>query len=64
MGVFGSIAYVIQTSWIQSGTIYNDADIYLLDDPFSDLDAHTTTTLFNVSFQLVEIKWMLLVCPF
>nr|KAJ0191354.1 hypothetical protein LSAT_V11C800436670 [Lactuca sativa] len=48
VGVFGSIAYVIQTSWIQSGTIYNDADIYLLDDPFSDLDAHTTATLFNV----------------
>lgn len=106
--VFGSIAYVSQTSWIQSGTIrdnilygkpmekdqyqkaieacaldkdinsfdhgdlteigqrginlsggqkqriqlaravYNDADIYLLDDPFSAVDAHTAATLFNV----------------
>ncbi|XWS18872.1 hypothetical protein CRYUN_Cryun32bG0082200 [Craigia yunnanensis] len=105
--VFGSIAYVSQTSWIQSGTIrdnilygkpmdadkyekaikacaldkdinsfdhgdlteigqrglnmsggqkqriqlaravYNDADIYLLDDPFSAVDAHTAAVLFN-----------------
>ncbi|KAJ9672769.1 hypothetical protein PVL29_026120 [Vitis rotundifolia] len=27
--------------------VYNDADIYLLDDPFSVLDAHTTAILFN-----------------
>ncbi|XP_071733498.1 ABC transporter C family member 8-like [Rutidosis leptorrhynchoides] len=107
VGVFGSIDYVSQTSWIQSGTIqdnilfgkpmdrskyekaikacaldkdievfkhgdlteigqrglnmsggqkqriqlaravYNDADIYLLDDPFSAVDAHTAATLFN-----------------
>ncbi|KAK9281825.1 hypothetical protein L1049_004731 [Liquidambar formosana] len=105
--VSGSIAYVSQTSWIQSGTIrdnilygksmdettykkaikacaldkdinnfahgdlteigqrglnmsggqkqriqlaravYNDADIYLLDDPFSAVDAHTAAILFN-----------------
>ncbi|KAF6164727.1 hypothetical protein GIB67_040979, partial [Kingdonia uniflora] len=105
--VFGSIAYVSQTSWIQSGTIrdnilygkpmsklkyenaikacaldkdinsfkhgdlteigqrglnmsggqkqriqfaravYNDADIYHLDDPFIAVDAHTASTLFN-----------------
>nr|GEX96519.1 ABC transporter C family member 8 [Tanacetum cinerariifolium] len=105
--VSGSIAYVSQTSWIQSGTIqdnimygkpmnrsmyekaikacaldkdieafkhgdlteigqrglnmsggqkqriqlaravYNDADIYLLDDPFSAVDAHTAASLFN-----------------
>ncbi|GKA09624.1 ABC transporter C family member 8 [Tanacetum coccineum] len=105
--VCGSIAYVSQTSWIQSGTIqdnilygkpmnrtmyekaikacaldkdieafkhgdlteigqrglnmsggqkqriqlaravYNDADIYLLDDPFSAVDAHTAASLFN-----------------
>ncbi|GJT12700.1 ABC transporter C family member 8-like protein isoform X1 [Tanacetum coccineum] len=71
--VFGSIDYVSQISWIQSGTIqdnilnrpkralsggqkqmiqlaravYNDADIYLLDDPFSSVDAHTAATLFN-----------------
>ncbi|TYK03884.1 ABC transporter C family member 8 [Cucumis melo var. makuwa] len=27
--------------------VYNDADIYLLDDPFSAVDAHTATTLFD-----------------
>lgn len=108
VNVFGSIAYVSQNSWIQSGTIrdnilfgkpmdktkyeeairacaldkdissfshgdlteigqrglnmsggqkqriqlaravYNDADTYLLDDPFSAVDAHTAATLFNV----------------
>ncbi|CAO2821258.1 unnamed protein product [Amaranthus hypochondriacus] len=105
--VYGSIAYVSQTAWIQTGTIrenilfgsamdehkyqealrrcslvkdlellpygdmtqigergvnlsggqkqrvqlaralYQDADIYLLDDPFSAVDAHTATSLFN-----------------
>lgn len=108
VNVFGSIAYVSQTSWIQSGTVrdnilygksmdgekyeraikacalekdidsfdhgdlteigqrglnlsggqkqriqlaralYNDADIYLLDDPFSAVDARTAATLFKV----------------
>ena len=108
VSVYGSIAYVSQTSWIQSGTVrenilygkpmekdkyekaieacaldkdinsfdhgdlteigqrginlsggqkqriqlaravYNDADIYLLDDPFSAIDAHTAAILFNV----------------
>ncbi|KAK9101118.1 hypothetical protein Scep_024548 [Stephania cephalantha] len=107
VSVYGSIAYVSQTSWIQSGTIrdnilygkpmekirykkaikacaldkdidsfdhgdlteigqrglnlsggqkqriqlaravYKDADIYLLDDPFSAVDAHTAAILFN-----------------
>lgn len=28
--------------------LYQDADIYLLDDPFSAVDAHTATRLFNV----------------
>ncbi|XP_027336486.1 ABC transporter C family member 8-like isoform X2 [Abrus precatorius] len=27
--------------------VYNDADIYLLDDPFSAVDAHTASILFN-----------------
>ncbi|XP_062014713.1 ABC transporter C family member 8-like [Rosa rugosa] len=105
--IFGSIAYVSQTSWIQSGTVrdnilfgkpmdknryekaikacaldkditsfdhgdlteigqrglnmsggqkqriqlaravYNDADIYLLDDPFSAVDANTAAILFH-----------------
>jgi ABC-type multidrug transport system fused ATPase/permease subunit len=30
--------------------LYQDADIYLLDDPFSALDAHTGSELFRVSF--------------
>lgn len=107
VNVCGSIAYVSQASWIQSGTVrdnilfgkpmnkikydeairvtaldkdienfdygdlteigqrginmsggqkqriqlaravYDDADIYLLDDPFSAVDAHTAATLFN-----------------
>ena len=29
--------------------LYQDVDIYLLDDPFSAVDAHTATSLFNVS---------------
>jgi ABC-type Mn2+/Zn2+ transport system ATPase subunit len=29
--------------------VYNDADIYLLDDPFSAVDAHTAAVLFYVS---------------
>ncbi|XP_012456104.1 ABC transporter C family member 8 [Gossypium raimondii] len=107
VSLFGSIAYVSQVSWIQSGTIrnnilygnpmdadkydkaikacaldkdincfdhgdlteigqrginmsggqkqriqlaravYDDADVYLLDDPFSAVDAHTASVLFN-----------------
>ncbi|MBA0812241.1 hypothetical protein Gohar_026226, partial [Gossypium harknessii] len=27
--------------------VYNDADVYLLDDPFSAVDAHTASVLFN-----------------
>lgn len=111
--VYGKLAYVSQTSWIQTGTIqdnilfgssmdhekyqdtlercslvkdidmlpfgdhtvigergvnlsggqkqrvqlaralYQDADLYLLDDPFSAVDAHTATSLFNVIYTLV-----------
>jgi len=29
--------------------VYNDADVYLLDDPFSAVDAHTAAVLFYVS---------------
>lgn len=107
VNAYGSIAYVSQASWIQSGTVrdnilfgkpmnktkydeairvsaldkdidsfdygdlteigqrginmsggqkqriqlaravYNDAEIYLLDDPFSAVDAHTAATLFH-----------------
>ncbi|KAJ1420289.1 P-loop containing nucleoside triphosphate hydrolase [Sesbania bispinosa] len=68
VNLHGAVAYVSQTSWIQSGTVrqrglnlsggqkqrvqlaravYNDADIYLLDDPFSAVDAHTAAILFH-----------------
>ena len=33
--------------------VYNDADIYLLDDPFSAVDAHTAAILFKVGPTLV-----------
>ncbi|KAK8618769.1 hypothetical protein V6N13_132750 [Hibiscus sabdariffa] len=120
--VFGSIAYVSQVSWIQSGTIrdnilygkpmdaakyeeaikacaldkdinsfdhgdlteigqrginmsggqkqriqlaravYNDADIYLLDDPFSAVDALTASVLFNdCVMKALEKKTVILV---
>ena len=113
--MFGSIAYVSQASWIQSGTIrdnilygktmekskyekavkvcaldkdinnfqhgdlteigqrglnmsggqkqriqlaravYNDADIYFFDDPFSAVDAHTAAILFHVKLKCIYI---------
>ncbi|KAL3720877.1 hypothetical protein ACJRO7_005650 [Eucalyptus globulus] len=120
--ICGSIAYVSQTSWIQSGTVrdnilygkpmdaaryknaikacaldkdissfshgdlteigqrglnmsggqkqriqlaravYNDADIYLLDDPFSAVDAHTAAILFNDCVMgMLENKMVILV---
>ena len=33
--------------------VYNDADIYIFDNPFNAVDAHTTSTLFNVKNQHV-----------
>lgn len=30
--------------------LYQDADVYLLDDPFSAVDAQTATSLFNVCY--------------
>nr|GEU69344.1 ABC transporter C family member 5 [Tanacetum cinerariifolium] len=76
--IFGSAAYVSQSSWIQLGNskvmfymgiqwirqsinlsggqkqkvklaraLYQDADIYLLDDAFSAVDAHTGSELFK-----------------
>jgi ABC-type multidrug transport system fused ATPase/permease subunit len=32
-----------------SRAVYNDSDIYFLDDPFSVVDAHTGSHLFKVS---------------
>ncbi|KAG8066019.1 hypothetical protein GUJ93_ZPchr0004g40126 [Zizania palustris] len=61
--ISGSKAYVPQSAWILSGNIrdnilfgnpydkdksvYEDADIYLFDDPFSAVDAHTGSQLFK-----------------
>ena len=41
--------------------LYQNADVYLLDDPFSAVDAHTARSLFNVllTFQLVMILYIL-----
>lgn len=33
--------------------VYADADIYLLDDPFSAVDAHTAASLFKVGFTYI-----------
>lgn len=33
--------------------VYNDADIYILDDPFSAVDAQTSAILFNVRTQVL-----------
>ena len=34
--------------------MYQNADIYLLDDPFSAVDAHTATSLFNVRIAYIS----------
>ncbi|GMQ05641.1 hypothetical protein CsSME_00050591 [Camellia sinensis var. sinensis] len=41
-----------QKQWVQLvRALYQDADVYLLDDPFSAVDAHTATSL-NMSYQV------------
>lgn len=44
--------------------LYQDADIYLLDDPFSAVDAHTAMSLFNVRvlFQIFHFCFLILSC--
>ena len=44
--------------------LYQDADVYLLDDPFSAVDAHTATNLFNVIICSYLIDMHLLVSCF
>jgi ATP-binding cassette subfamily C (CFTR/MRP) protein 2 len=44
--------------------LYQDADVYLLDDPFSAVDAHTATNLFNVIICSYLIDMQLLVSCF
>ncbi|CAI0416996.1 unnamed protein product [Linum tenue] len=36
-----------EVAWINGKVKYQNADVYLLDDPFSAVDAHTATNLFN-----------------
>ena len=36
--------------------VYNDADMYLLDDPFSAVDAHTAAILFNVRLYILACR--------
>jgi ATP-binding cassette subfamily C (CFTR/MRP) protein 2 len=44
--------------------LYQDADVYLLDDPFSAVDAHTSTNLFNVIICSYLIDVQLLISCF
>jgi ABC-type bacteriocin/lantibiotic exporter with double-glycine peptidase domain len=49
-----------------AGAIYNEANIYLLDDPFSAVDAHTAEVLFNVrrlycSYYLQNKKFFIII---
>jgi ATP-binding cassette subfamily C (CFTR/MRP) protein 2 len=39
--------------------LYQNADIYLLDDPFSSVDAHTAKKLFNVMTSSLHILLLL-----
>uniref|UniRef100_A0A803M645 ABC-type xenobiotic transporter n=1 Tax=Chenopodium quinoa TaxID=63459 RepID=A0A803M645_CHEQI len=51
-----------QKQRIQRRAIYQDADIYLLDDPFSAVDAHTGTHLFkDCILELLESKTVMYV---
>lgn len=42
--------------------LYKDADIYLLDDPFSAVDAHTALSLFNVSIFSLQVEFSFTHC--
>lgn len=42
--------------------LYHDADIYLLDDPFSAVDAHIATSLFNVSIAFFNDAILIISC--
>lgn len=47
--VHGKLAYS------RAYALYQNADIYLLDDPFSAVDAHTAKDLFNVITYFLHI---------
>jgi ABC-type bacteriocin/lantibiotic exporter with double-glycine peptidase domain len=44
--------------------LYENADIYLLDDPFSAVDAHTAKSLFNVMSFFLHILHVYVYCHF
>ena len=41
--------------------LYQDADVFLLDDPFSALDAQTATSIFNV---IIFLEYLPCICNF
>jgi ATP-binding cassette, subfamily C (CFTR/MRP), member 2 len=43
---------------------YQNADIYLLDDPFSAVDAHTAKKLFNVTTSFIHILLVHVYCHY
>lgn len=43
--------------------VYQDADIYLLDDPFSAVDAHTGTSLFHVILNFIILTFFYILFP-
>ena len=46
-----------EKQWTQlARAVYNDVDIYLLDDPFSAVDAHTAAVLFNVRLNMLACR--------
>ncbi len=42
--------------------VYADADVYLLDDPFSALDAHTAADLFKVQIPFIWSEFLRVQC--
>jgi ABC-type multidrug transport system fused ATPase/permease subunit len=42
--------------------VYADADVYLLDDPFSALDAHTAADLFKVQIPFIWSELLTIQC--
>ena len=55
IGVRGVTLSGGEQQWVQlARALYQDADVYLLDDPFSAIDAHTATRLFNVMTSLKD----------
>ncbi|KAF3969515.1 hypothetical protein CMV_006690 [Castanea mollissima] len=55
IGVRGVTLSGGEKQWVQlAHALYQDVDVYLLDDPFNVVDAHTATSLFNVMTSLKD----------